>query len=157
MRPYRMVPVVMLVLVAACHSPAPAGRLSKADEQALRATTDSFAQRVRRADWPGAAAVYAKDAHFMPPNQPAVVGRDAILAWMKVGLPISSFELTVDEVNGRGDVAYLRGRYIMTFTPAGVNAPRADTGKYLQVQLRQTDGSWAMLADIFNSDRPTTR
>ncbi len=66
-----------------------------------------------------AAAVLAQG----PPNQPAVEGRGALLTWMKAFPPLGSFDITVDEVSGAGDVAYVRGHYAMTFTPPGAKAP----------------------------------
>ncbi len=103
MRVRRILPLVWLSVAAGCQAgPAP---LSPADQQALRASVDSFTQRVKRADWPAATALYATDVHFMPPNQPAVEGRAALLAWMQAFPPLSSFNTTVDEVSGEGNVA----------------------------------------------------
>jgi uncharacterized protein (TIGR02246 family) len=148
----RDLPVLAALTISAACRPQ-AVPISSADQQALRAATDSFAQRVRRADYRAAAALYATDAQFMPPNQRAVVGRDNILKWMNAFPPIKSFELVVDEVDGNGDVAYLRGRYMMTFSPPGAKSPVSDTGKYLVVHRRQADGSWPLVADIFNSNK----
>ena len=60
----------------------------------------------------------------------------------------------VDEVGGSGDVAYVRGHYAITVTPPGATRPVSDTGKYVTVSRRQPDGTWPILADMFNSDKP---
>lgn len=148
----RLATVGLLLCLPSC-GPAPAS-FSAADEQAVRAVNDSFVRRLLRSDFANLAALYSPDAHFMPPNQPAVVGRDAFLKWSRAFPPISRFELLVEEVGGHGDVAYVRGRYTMAFTPPGAKQAIADTGKYLEVHRRQADGSWPMVADIFNSDKP---
>jgi len=146
-------PLLLLVSVAAgCQQGA--APLSPTDQQAIRVAVDSFTQRVKRADWPGAVALYSADVHFMPPNQPVVEGRDALLAWMRAFPPLGSFNLTVDEVSGEGNVAYVRGHYSMTFTPPGAKTPVADAGKFLEVHRRAADGTWPNVADMFNSDKP---
>ena len=96
-------PLLLVSVAAGCQQGS--APLSPADQQAIRLAVDSFTQRVKRADWPGAAALYSADVHFMPPNQPAVEGRDALLTWMKEFPPLGSFNRTVDEVSGEGNVA----------------------------------------------------
>ncbi len=150
-RAFPLLCIAVLAGVAGCQQAAP---LSAADQAAVRASVDSFTQRVKRADWPGAVALYSADVHFMPPNQPAVEGRDALLTWMKAFPPLNSFALRVDEVSGEGSVAYVRGHYAMSFTPPGAKAPVADAGKFLEVHRRAADGTWPNVADMFNSDKP---
>ena len=150
----RGLPVLaILAIIAGCRPQA--GALSSADQQALRAVPDSYVQRVRRADWPGVAALFVTNAHMMPPNATAVVGRDAILKFYGA-LPFSfnSFELIVDEADGQGNVGYVRGHYMVTLTPTGAKKAVADTGKFLEARRRQRDGSWPIVVDIWNSDKP---
>jgi len=90
---------------------------------------------------------------MLPPNQPAVSGRDAVLAWMKAYPPITAFDAGVDEVGGAGDVAYVWGHYMLTIMPPGAKAAVADTGKFVTVNRRQADGSWLIVVDIFNSNK----
>ena len=145
-----LIPITMLAAALACR-PAPPAGLSDADRTSLRAATDSFVQRVRRADWPAAAKLFGQTAVFMPMQQRAVTGQANIEAWMKAFPPISAFDVKVVSVDGGGDIAYMAGIYIMTITPPG-GKPIVDTGKYLTVSRRQPDGSWPIVADIFNSD-----
>lgn len=152
----RDVPVLAaLAISAACRPQAAA--ISTADQQALRALPDSYVQRVRRADWPGVAALYVTNAHMMPPNAAALVGRDAILKFYSA-LPFAfnSFQLIVDEADGHGDVGYVRGHYTVTYTPTGAKKAVSDTGKFLEARHRQPDGSWPIVVDIWNSDKPAT-
>ncbi|HEY6853683.1 MAG TPA: nuclear transport factor 2 family protein [Gemmatimonadales bacterium] len=127
---------------------------SAADRAAVRATVDTFTARVLRSDWAGASKMYAPGARFMPPNDKMVVGPAAIEKWMHAFPPINSFALTVDTIEGSGDVAYTVGHYAMSVTPPGAKAPMTDAGKYLEVHVRQADGSWLNVADEFNSDQP---
>ena len=90
----------------------------------------------------------------MPPHHPAVHGRAAFERWIASFPRVLRMTLTVDEVDGRADLAYVRGTYAMTLHPDGAPSPVDDVGKYLEVRKRQPDGSWLLAADIFNSDRP---
>ena len=139
--------------LVACQQPAPEG-ISDADTARIRALAAEFARAaVARSD-SATAAQYSMNAVFMPPNQPAVEGRVAIQAWFKAFPPLSAFRLTVLEVDGRGDLAYARGRYALTIAAAGKTPAVSDHGKFLEVRRRQADGRWLMTADIFNSDVP---
>ena len=148
----RLLVVPIALAIAACGTPAPAG-LSDAVRTQLKSRGDDFTKRLLAKDWPGMAALYSTDAIFMPPNEPAVKGRAAIQTWMSSFPPVSAFSLTTEDVDGAGDIAYVRGTYAMSFTPPG--APTVnDHGKFLEIHKRQTDGTWLTIADTFNSDVP---
>jgi ketosteroid isomerase-like protein len=46
------------------------------------------------------------------------------------------------------------GTYTMTIVPPGAPGPVNDSGKYVEVRRKQSDGSWLIAVDIFNSDLP---
>jgi len=104
-------------------------------------------------DSKGAVALYTDDAMVMAPNEAAVQGKAAIQAWMEAPPPISNFQMQSLEIEGRGDLAYDRGTYSVTVTPAGA-APIEVHGKYLTILRKQADGSWKVQRDIWNSDLP---
>ena len=58
-------------------------------------------------------------------------------------------------VDGRDDLAYVVGTYTMTIVPPGAPGPINDSGKYVEIRRKQSDGSWLIAVDIFNSDLPT--
>ena len=128
--------------------------LSDDDVAAIKASTEAFIQAVRSEDWAAFVALYTEDAVFMPPNQPMVQGRAAIQTWEEAFPTITEFNLTVEEIDGRGDLAYARGTYSVTVKPEGVPEPIQDTGKYLEIRRKQEDGSWLITIDIWNSDLP---
>ena len=151
MRPTLLLTALTCAVVAC--QPAPA-KLSDADVAALRAGVDSIeAQILSRRD-SAAAAHYTENAVFMVPNLPALEGRAAIRAWFAGGPPLATFTLTSKEIDGVGDVAYVRGTWTLTIAAAGKTPAIEDHGKFLEVRRRQADGSWLMVADIFNSDVP---
>jgi len=66
---------------------------------------------------------------------------------------LSDFSLTTGEVMMMGEAACEIGKYKMTVNPEG--APQmADEGKYVVVWHPQTDGSWKLHVDIWNTDIP---
>ena len=148
--------VVVLVLFAgaACQSGAASvPGLSDADRDALRQNEDAFAKAANSQNFAAAASMYAIEASIMPPNGGAVNGRDAIQKWMASFPPMSDFKLDIVEMDGRGDLAYIRGNYSLKMTPPGA-ASTADRGKFIEIWRKQPDGSWKIKCDIFNSDLP---
>ena len=141
---------LVLLSIAACQSAGPAA-LSEADRAAIEATSQAFLTAARAADWTAVAATYTEDAVLMPPNAPAVAGRSAIQAFFESLPPVTQFDLTSLEIEGRDDLAYVRGTYEMTMSGAG-GLPVVDSGKYLEIRRRQADGSWLLHRDVFNSD-----
>jgi len=149
-----MRPVVacLIAVLAACRVAPPS--LSEADRAGIRAVTDSFVAYAKAHRDSAGAMLYTENASVMPPNSGIVEGRAAIRAWLQQLPPLSEFTLTEVEVDGRGDLAYVRGTYTLTATDASGKPAAPDHGKYLEVRRRQTDGNWLIVVDIFNSDLP---
>ena len=127
--------------------------LSDTDTAALRAVHDRFSVALLRQDFDAVAALYAEDAVLLPPQEPAVHGRAAIRTWTAAVPRVTRVVLEVDDVDGRGDVAYMRGTFAMTLEPEGAPALSV-VGKYVEILKKQADGSWRFAVDIFNSDAP---
>jgi uncharacterized protein (TIGR02246 family) len=102
-------------------------------------------------DASGVAAIYATDARLLPPNSEIVQGRSEIEAFVKdfvqTGAKLKFDLLTVHETP---ELCASVGRYEMDFPPES-GAPQ-DRGKFIEVWKRQSDGSWLIVDDIFNSD-----
>jgi uncharacterized protein (TIGR02246 family) len=136
-----------------CQAPQGPAGLSEADRTAIRQVDENLVKLANAQDSKGAVALYADDATVLPPNQAALEGRAAIQAWMEAPRPVSNFQMKSLEIEGRGDLAYDRGTYSVTVTPAGA-APIQNRGKYLTIYRKQADGSWKVQRDIWNSDLP---
>ncbi len=104
-------------------------------------------------DWAKyAETYYAPDATVLPPNAKTLQGRAAITEFMAAFPTMTNFTTTVVTVEGAGDLAFVHGTYHMELdTPGG---PAMDDGKYIEIWKRQSDGSWKVAYDIFNSDLP---
>lgn len=147
-------PILGLTLLVAACAPRPpaAGSLSEQDISALRAIADRDAPIVLARDWDTLTAEYAVDAVRMPPNAPAVQGRDAIRRFIDGYPPISEFTFRLIDLKGDGQLAYMHGAWTITFTPLGAAMPISDSGKILVVLRKQADGTWLRVADAWNSD-----
>lgn len=105
-------------------------------------------------DAAGVAAMYAEDGRLLPPNMEIQQGWAAIEAFVKefvqMGAKLSFDLLTVHEAPDLGAAV---GRYEMVIPVPG-GEPQKDSGKFIEVWGRQSDGSWRILDDTFNSSLP---
>ena len=150
---------VLLVSVAACSPGArTSGGLSDQDRAALRSlTTATLLQIVRAHDWDALTAEYTADGWKLPPNQPAVQGRAAIRQLFEKLPSITSFDWRIIDLDGRADLAFVRGAYSITYALPGAPGLVSDSGKELVILRKQSDGSWLRLGDMWSSDLPPHR
>ena len=126
--------------------------MSDADLEALR----RLRERTEQAENDGNASFFdevsAADIVLMPPNLPAVVGRAAVVEFMRGFL--GHFQLRIrdqsEELQVHHGIALDRGRYSQMLTPKG-GQPVPESGKYLWVYARD-DGGWKFSRVIWNSD-----
>ena len=150
----RLYGALLALTLAATTSSAQSAKLGDKDVSAIKSSSEVFAKGVVTADAAAVSLLYTEGASFMPPNDKAVAGRAAIATWIKALPPVKDFKLTPVEIEGRGDLAYVKGTFDMTLVPPGAPGPVNDVGKYLEIRRKQTDGSWLIAVDIFNSDLP---
>lgn len=127
------------------------------DERAIREADAATLKAAQVNDVDGAVANYADDASWLPPNAPMVNGKTAIRAgWAKL---IGSRGFTIDwqidklEVGRAGDLAYTIYTYQLGLEGAN-GKPFTDQGKDMAVWKKQSNGTWKIVADTFNSDLP---
>ena len=128
--------------------PAGAGQaIADLDQQFMKAATGKNATALAR-------AFYAADAVLLPPGHPAVEGRPAIQKFLQglIDSGLTEIKLETTVTASAGDLAYGRGRYTLSLSPA-TGEPVHDVGKYVVVYRRQPSGDWRAVADIFNSDQ----
>ena len=143
--------LTILVLVTGCAREAP--ELSQADQDAVKAHIEKYRLAVLAADWGAWGATLTADVTVSPPNVPPIAGREAAVAWVKTFPPISGFTVNVEEVTGRGDLAFARGTYELKMTlPDGSTA--TDRGAFLEVHRRQSDGTWPYTRLMHHSTEP---
>lgn len=128
--------------------------LSGADVQAIREMKEAHEAQGLSADWEAMSTIWAPDIVAMLPNQPAIRGRDPLLAWSMSFPPFGEYELTFEEVEGCGDLAYVKGRYSIAPKPTESGEVSRDSGNWIWILRKDADGRWLVTHDISNSDRP---
>jgi ketosteroid isomerase-like protein len=128
------------------------------DERAIREADAATLKAAQTKDVDGAVANYADDASWLPPNAPMMNGKVDIRAgWSKlIGSPGFNIDWQIGklEIARAGDLAYTIYSYQLSLE--GPNGkPIYDHGKDMAVWKKQSDGTWKMVADTFNSDLPS--
>ena len=128
---------------------------SDSAQVAITARGEAFAAAVNAGQADAVAAMYTDDAVLMPPDMPAVTGRDnirATFAAMMGQMPGMRIAFDVQDVAANGPLAVERGAWIITLAaPDGASTEMR--GKYL-VAWHKMDGEWMMAWDIWNNDAP---
>jgi uncharacterized protein (TIGR02246 family) len=118
-----------------------------AGEKAVEAGAAAWMEAFNAKDIDAMAAYYAEDAVLLPPNAPAVFGRDAVLASVKemfasgLGVELEDLEIKVEN-----DLGYKAGRYRVISEDGSL----MDRGKYIEIWTKE-DGRWVLHRDIWNS------
>jgi uncharacterized protein (TIGR02246 family) len=120
------------------------------DRQAVEAGATAWMEAFNARDVEAMKMYYAEDAVLLPPNAPAVFGRDAVLASMKEmfasGLGIELEDLEIKVAN---DLGYKAGRYRVVAEDGSL----VERGKYIEIWTKE-NGRWVLHRDIWNSSVP---
>jgi len=111
-----------------------------------------FGDAMRKADATALAALYTKDATLLPPDREMVQGRQNIEEFRKSTMQrgVKEVILNTVDVSVCGDSAIEIGNYTLKIQPEG-QKPIELSGKYVVVWKLQSDGSWKLHVDIWNS------
>ena len=158
-----LIPIVSaLALALAACTPAPQQEAvpegpSQAEvEAAVGQVREAYVAAQNAGDAAALAALFTDDAVLMPPNAPAVSGKEAIQSYLSSRIDQFSFELAASqaEAAAAGDWAFSRGTHTVKLTRKAGGKAVEDSGKYLNTLTRQSDGSWKIARHIWNSDKP---
>jgi len=122
-----------------------------ADKAVLEAGAAKFMEAFNSEDADALAALFSDDAVMLPPNAPAIFGRDAIRADNREAFELvdHAIELEDLEIKIEGDLGYKAGRYRVRNKDDSL----IDRGKYIEI-WRKVDGQWTIHRDIWNSSLP---
>ena len=129
-----------------------------ADEQTIRDLDAQWSAAAGAKDLDKTVSYYSDDAIVMPPNASAATTKESIRsAWKEMQAPGTaiSWKASKVEVASAGDLAYVSGTYEYTMNDAS-GKPVKDHGKYIEIFKKQADGTWKVVADIWNSDLPAS-
>jgi uncharacterized protein (TIGR02246 family) len=121
------------------------------DIAVLEAGAALFMEAFNTEDADTLAALFTEDGVMLPPNAPAIFGRDAIRASNREAFETvdHAIELEDLEIKVEGDLGYKAGRYRVR----SEDNQLIDRGKYIEI-WRKVDGQWKIHRDIWNSSMP---
>ena len=135
----------------------PQGSQSQAVTAAVNAIWTRYSSSLNAGDLDSWLSLWTDDGVQLPPGEPPVVGKEEIRARNKAVLDKFTLNIGITnaEVGVAGDWAFARGTYTATLTPKEGGRAIPLSGKYMTILKRQTDGSWKIHRDIFNSNVPS--
>ena len=138
-----------LVLMIGCQAPE-SGGLSDEDITAVMIATEQYGSSIIEGDFEKMRSLMDDEMTLMPPNDKSAEG---IKASLQVLQNFPSMEGSIDpgRIEGTGDLAFVQGTFDLTFM-INDSTQSHDHGKYLEVWKKQTDQTWKIALDIWNSD-----
>ncbi len=104
-------------------------------------------------------AYWSDDAIVLAPDQPAVVGKAAIRAFVTQSMAIPHFSITWEPeqatIAASGDVGYLVEHNRVTFADS-TGAVQTEYGKAVTVWRKDASGAWKCVIDTWNKN-PTEK
>ena len=145
-----------LALFVICGACAPPATDAAADEELLRAELQGYYTAYNARDVDALVERYEGGAVIMAANEPVAVGTEAIRAFFIAGWEGAEIEVNgeMDDLVISGDWATMRGSWRGMITPSDGSPSIEDTGSFIEVYRRQSEGSWKSVWDIWNSTLP---
>ncbi len=129
---------------------------NESDIVAVKDMLNQYAKGCNTGDFDFWMSLWADDGVQMPPDAPAVVGKEQIRENMKPVFDQFNLKAEIDIVEGKvyGDRGLTRCTYTLDITPkaGGETIHSLPDGKALTLYERQSDGSWKIVYDCFNSN-----
>jgi len=146
---------VTLLGLSACRPPAQeAGPLSDEDVAAIKELVSLRAALAQAPNWDAWWAVYERDALFVPPYGAPYAIADWMSAYDSSEINVAEFSAEIEEIDGRGDLAYLRARYLEVMSMTEGAEPQPLTGTYVWLLRKKPDGSWRVFMAMWNAADP---
>jgi len=127
-----------------------------ADITAIKEVLNQLAVRITTGDFDLWMSLWADDAVQMPPDTPARVGKIEIRKGMRPAfddMKLNLAILSIEDAKIHGDLGLTRCVYTLEMTPkaGGETIAAMPEGKALTLYERQSDGTWKIVYDCYNS------
>jgi ketosteroid isomerase-like protein len=126
------------------------------EAEKLMELSRSWAKSVKEKDVDKMLSYWADDAMVMSPNEPAVVGIEALRGMVERSMRIPGFEIYWEPqeayVSKSGDLGYVIIKNYMTMPIDTLGNTRTVFNKGVEIWKKQEDGAWKNIVDITNSD-----
>ena len=128
------------------------------DVAAVKEVLNKYAGFCNAGDFSSWMSLWTDDGVQMPPDAPTKVGKEQIREYMKPMFDQFDLKIEIDTLEGRehGDYGLTRCTYWLDLIPkaGGETIHAMPDGKALTLYERQSDGSWKIVYDCFNSNKP---
>jgi len=129
--------------------------LSDEDVAAIKTAYDAILQASLAGSLEVTLEFYTEDAILLMGGI-VIEGREAyketLKALSEASLTITAANITIAEIDGRYDLAFVRGTSSTTMEREGVPEPIQRTGKFIEILRKQDDGSWLIARSIVAVD-----
>jgi len=125
---------------------------TEGDRTGIREAAQASVVAMNSRDFAGFSdSIHADDVTMMPPGSPPLYGRASVTEFLQAFPPFKNMNFELLEIEGDGDLAYVRGKYSMDLVDEAGGVVASDVGSYLEVWRRDSAG-WRVVQDIFNTD-----
>ena len=132
---------------------------NEADITAIKEVLNQYAVASNAGDFDLWISLWADDGVRMPPDTPTMIGKEQIREAVKPAFDQMTVDIAITSVEDArvyGDLGLTRCKYKVDMTPraGGETIHAMRDGKALTLYERQSDGSWKIVYDCFNSNVP---
>ena len=125
-------------------------------KSAIKADEAKWNEQFKSKDTEGVVSHYADDAYFAGPGMKPADGSTAIRqVYANASTdPAFNVQFASDKIDvaASGDMAYSRGHFTEHYTDSKTHKVMANSGYFLTVWKKQSDGSWKAVEDFTVSD-----
>ncbi len=134
---------------------------TEADIAAIKDVLNQYVVACNTGDFDLWISLWADNGVQMPPDENSVIGKEQIRDANKPGFDQMNLDIaitSIENIKVYGDLGISHCNYTLAVTPkaGGEKIIAVPDGKALGVYERQSDGSWKILYDCFNSNVPRT-
>jgi len=125
------------------------------DVEAIKKITDDFNAAINAGDIDKLVSLYTDDAVRIPPNKPALIGKEAIRSMFQEQLDKFTVqnEGVIVDLKVSGDLAFVRGSWTSINTPKTGGEPLKENGSFVSVFQKQPEGSWKVICNIWSNEQ----
>lgn len=148
----------LTIAVASCQKYSSGGGAASPDsiKETIKADEKKWNEQFKSQDLEGLLGHYTDDAYFVAPGGKPATGSTEIRQIYAKALAdpafVISFASDKVDVAGSGDLAYTRGHLSEKYTDPKTQTVMSDSGSYVTVYKRQSDGSWKAIEDFAAAD-----
>ncbi len=151
--------ILVISLVPLCFTLSCQKQDAEADIAAIKEVLNQYAVACNTGDFDLWISLWADDGVQMPPDENSVIGKEQIREANKPGFDQMNLDIaitSIEDVKVYGDLGLTRCTYTLKVTPksGGETINAMPNGKDLALYERQSDGSWKIVYDCFNSNAP---